>query len=38
MGRIIAVYGVIAGVVVAIGMFINISFVASYGAMGMVAG
>lgn len=38
MGRIIAVYGVIAGVVVAVGMFININFVASYGAMGMVAG
>ena len=38
MGRIIAVYGVIAGVVVAVGMFINTSFVADYGAMGMVAG
>lgn len=38
MGRIIAVYGVIAGVIVAIGMFININFIASHGAMGMVAG
>lgn len=38
MGRIIAVYGAIAGVIVAIGMFINVSFIADYGAMGMVAG
>jgi hypothetical protein len=38
MGRIIAVYGAIAGVIVALGMFINISFVADHGAMGMVAG
>jgi len=38
MGRIIAVYGVIAGVIVAIGMFINMNFIASHGAMGMVAG
>lgn len=38
MGRIIAVYGVIAGVIVAIGMFINVSFIADYGMMGMVAG
>ncbi|WP_194955335.1 DUF4199 domain-containing protein [Sphingopyxis solisilvae] len=38
MGRIIAVYGAIAGIVVAIGMFVNINFVASHGAMGMVAG
>jgi len=38
MGRIIAVYGAIAGVIVVIGMFINISFVADHGAMGMVAG
>ncbi|RYD41473.1 MAG: DUF4199 domain-containing protein [Sphingomonadales bacterium] len=38
MGRIIAVYGAIAGVIVIIGMFINITFVADHGAMGMVAG
>ncbi len=38
MGRIIAVYGAIAGVIVAIGMFINMNFIASHGAMGMVAG
>mgnify|MGYP001618588364 CR=1 FL=1 len=38
MGRIIAVYGAIAGVIVMIGMFINISFVSDHGTMGMVAG
>ena len=38
MGRIIAVYGAIAGVIVVIGMFISITFVADHGAMGMVAG
>lgn len=38
MGRIIAVYGAIAGVIVIIGMFISITFVADHGAMGMVAG
>lgn len=38
MGRIIAVYGAIAGVIVVAGMFININFVADHGAMGMVAG
>ena len=38
MGRIIAVYGVIAGVIVIIGMFISITFVADHGTMGMVAG
>ena len=38
MGRIIAVYGVIAGVIVVAGMFINIGFLADHGAMGMVAG
>ncbi len=38
MGRIIAVYGAISGVVVLFGMFISITFVADHGAMGMVAG
>jgi hypothetical protein len=38
MGRIIAVYGAIAGVIVIIGMFISITFVADHGTMGMVAG
>lgn len=38
IGRIIAVYGAIAGVIVIIGMFISITFVADHGAMGMVAG
>jgi len=38
MGRIIAVYGSIAGVIVILGMFISITFVADHGTMGMVAG
>jgi hypothetical protein len=38
MGRIIAVYGAIAGVIVIIGMFISITFVTDHGTMGMVAG
>lgn len=38
MGRIIAVYGIIAGTIVIIGMFISITFVADHGTMGMVAG
>ena len=38
MGRIIAVYGAIAGVIVMLGMAINIGFVADHGTMGMVAG
>jgi hypothetical protein len=38
MGRIIAVYGVISGVIVVLGMVINISVVSDHGAMGMVAG
>jgi hypothetical protein len=38
MGRIIAVYGAIAGVIVILGMFISITFVADHGTMGMVAG
>lgn len=38
MGRIIAVYGVISGTIVIIGMFISITFVADHGTMGMVAG
>ena len=38
MGRIIAVYGVIAGVIVVLGMFISISVVSDHGTMGMVAG
>ena len=36
MGRIIAVYGAIAGVIVIIGMSISITFVADHGTMGMV--
>jgi len=38
MGRIIAVYGVISGTIVIIGMFISITFVADHGTMGMIAG
>ena len=38
MGRIIAVYGAIAGVIVIIGMFISVTFVTDHGTMGMVAG
>jgi hypothetical protein len=38
MGRIITVYGAISGVIVVIGMVINIIFLADRGAMGMVAG
>ncbi|OHC98498.1 MAG: hypothetical protein A2885_16620 [Sphingopyxis sp. RIFCSPHIGHO2_01_FULL_65_24] len=38
MGRIIAVYGAIAGVIVILGMFISITVVADHGTMGMVAG
>lgn len=38
MGRIIAVYGAIAGVIVIFGMFISITVVADHGTMGMVAG
>lgn len=38
MGRIIAVYGVIAGVIVVIGMQISIALVTDHGTMGMVAG
>ncbi|MBL8650029.1 MAG: DUF4199 domain-containing protein [Sphingopyxis sp.] len=38
MGRIIAVYGAIAGVIVVIGMQISIAVVTDHGTMGMVAG
>jgi hypothetical protein len=38
MGRIIAVYGAIAGVIVILGMSVSIFFVADHGTMGMVAG
>ncbi len=38
MGRIIAVYGAISGVIVLIGMSISMAFVADHGTMGMVAG
>lgn len=38
MGRIIAVYGAIAGVIVIIGMYSSIAFVADHGTLGMVAG
>lgn len=38
MGRIIAVYGAISGVIVVLGMFISITFVADHGALGMAAG
>lgn len=38
MGRIIAVYGVIAGVIVVLGMYTSIAVVSDHGTMGMVAG
>lgn len=38
MGRIIAVYGLIGGVVVAIGMLVGITMVSDHGALGMVVG
>lgn len=38
MGRIIAVYGVISGVIVVLGMQFSIAFVSDHGTMGMVAG
>ncbi len=38
MGRIIAVYGAIAGIIVLVGMFLSITFVTDHGTMGMVAG
>jgi len=38
MGRIIAVYGAIAGVIVIIGMYSSILFIADHGTLGMVAG
>ncbi len=38
MGRIIGVYGVIGGVIVAIGMLAGIIFVSDHGIMGMVVG
>lgn len=38
MGRIIAVYGAISGVIVVLGMYISITVVSDHGTMGMVAG
>lgn len=38
MGRIIAVYGIIAGIIVAVGMQIGINLVTDHGALGMVVG
>jgi hypothetical protein len=38
MGRIIAVYGVISGVIVIIGMYTGMALVSDHGMMGMVAG
>jgi hypothetical protein len=38
MGRIIAVYGVIAGVIVAVGMQIGINLVSDHGSYGMIVG
>ncbi|MBL0922961.1 MAG: DUF4199 domain-containing protein [Sphingomonadaceae bacterium] len=38
MGRIIAVYGVISGVIVVIGMYTGMALVSDHGMMGMVAG
>jgi hypothetical protein len=38
MGRIIAVYGIIGGIFVAIGMQISIYFVSDHGSLGMVVG
>ncbi len=38
MGRIIAVYGVISGVIVILGMYTSIAVVSDHGTMGMVAG
>jgi hypothetical protein len=38
MGRIIAVYGVISGVIVIIGMYTSMAVVTDHGTMGMVAG
>ncbi|UVO53423.1 DUF4199 domain-containing protein [Sphingomonas sp. SUN039] len=38
MGRIIAVYGIIGGIVVALGMQLSIRFVSDHGTLGMVVG
>jgi hypothetical protein len=38
MGRIIAVYGAIGGIIVAIGMLAGITFVSDHGSLGMVVG
>ncbi len=38
MGRIIAIYGVISGVIVIIGMYTSIALVSDHGMMGMIAG
>jgi Protein of unknown function (DUF4199) len=38
MGRIIAVYGIIAGIIVAVGMQLGIQFVSDHGSLGMVVG
>ncbi len=38
MGRIIAVYGIIGGIIVAVGMQLSIHFVSDHGSLGMVVG
>lgn len=38
MGRIIAVYGVISGVIVILGMYTSMAVISDHGTMGMVAG
>lgn len=38
MGRIIAVYGVLSGVIVILGMYTSIAVISDHGTMGMVAG
>ena len=38
MGRIIFIYGVIGGVIVAVGMLLGITFVSDHGALGMIVG
>lgn len=38
MGKIIAVYGVISGVIVTIGMYTSIALISDHGTIGMIAG
>lgn len=38
MGRIIAIYGVISGVIVVLGMYTSMAVVSDHGSIGMVAG